>query len=140
MADGFTTDLVAAAQFEIEQRERRYPQLVARGRTELLADFQAWCVILKWLATGVFESLDCGGADGNTRIGWPECQAAAEAAVRTRTAWADGEPDQAQREARQQHRSAIAEIAVRVARRRETIDELNAHFAAQRTKGGRKAA
>lgn len=138
MADA---ELAGAARAEVAYREKKFPLLVANsGLTAEAAtvDYQAWTIIAGWLAGGHFVSLDSGGAGGTTRVGWPECDEAAARAANTLLrsaldAEAQGTDQGTEKAARLWKRQlAVAKIARKVSLRRQSIDDLNAHFQRQR--------
>jgi hypothetical protein len=129
-------DLVAAARFEIESRERHYPALIQSQKMTAEAatvDFQAWHCIAQLLETGTFTSIDAGGADGTTRVGWQECvKAADQACASTAQAIAAAKGDDAKVKRLTARLDALRAIARRVGRMARLVAGINEEFRARR--------
>lgn len=106
-------ELAAAAQREVETRERRYPALVDAGKLDrafAVADLAAWRRIAAWLETG---QVPLGRAPELVRAIWtPLAEAAAEGLRRGDAACRKLPGDRATRE----RRDAVAEIHAMLAR------------------------
>lgn len=125
-------DLVAAARFELESRERNYPALVASGKLtadEATIDFQAWHCIAGFIATGRFQACDAGAVDGLTVVGWALAEAAADRAVaNTAQAQAGAKGDDAKLQRLAGRLEALQLIAARVRRQHALVDSINRRF------------
>lgn len=135
MADG---TLAAFARFELESRQRNYPRSVANGKLpadQATIDFQAWHVITVWLETGRFVSIDAGGVDHRTIIGWAACERAANQALKTTgeaQASALEAGDKAKADRLEARLGGLRLIAAAVAAGRRQIDLLNQALRARR--------
>lgn len=138
-------ELVKAAAFEVEVRERVYPKLVANGKLtadEATIDFQAWTLILDFVDTGQLRSIDTGGVNGRTVVDWVLCEAAAQRALDALTA--DAEAAELAGEAKAarlwERRANVNLILGMVSRRRASVEHINRRIAADRLANGRAAA
>lgn len=139
-------ELVAAARFEVDQRERHYPGMVASKKLtadEATVDFQAWHCILGFLESGQFYSIDAGGVDGRTIVDWALAEAAANRAVtvtRDALAKAVGEEDEAKAQRLEARLEGLRLIARKVSRQHALIASINAEFRARRQSQAQAAA
>jgi hypothetical protein len=129
------TDLASAARSEADRRARKYPALVASEKLsadEATIDYQAWHAIAVWLETGQFRTIDQGGANGATIVGWPEAEAAADRALADVTRKALAATDDAKRDRLNTRGAALRVIAGKVRLHRQLVESINAEFAARR--------
>lgn len=137
-------ELAAVARFEFDRRARKYPALVASGvksAQDATVDFQAWAAIAAWLERGQLPTLDDGGIDRKTWIGWAECEAAAAEAVAA-TAKAINDPETAPEKRPRLHQrlAALDTIHRQLGQHRRAVDWLNREFRALRAPHQDKAA
>lgn len=131
--------LVEAAQRERDRRERRFPAMIRAG--EITAEqasitYQCWVAIAEWLETDRFQSF-AGGAEPERPdapiIRWSELEAAAGDALAKLDAGMAELPPAKITADHHAHRARVACIHRLVKLRRESIDAINAGFAASRT-------
>lgn len=136
MTPRFPPSLVDAAAFERDRRAESYPPLVAARPAEgeqLNADFQAWCAIAEWLATGRSDIIGNWGGIADppvTVIDWPFLEARAAAALdslKGMVAKAEAEPKTtpAEIDALRARADRVFCIHAIVQRRRESLDRTN---------------
>lgn len=139
-----TADLAQAARLERDSRERNYPKSVASGTLtadEATIDFQAWHCIVHFLETGDFRSIDAGGIDERTVVGWAKAQAAADKAVAsTAQALAAAQGDDAKVQRLTARLAQLRAIARAVTSQRGLIEAINRSFRDQRQQQQDKAA
>lgn len=150
------TWLAAAARREANLCVQKLPALVASNKLPAEAaqvTFQAWSIVARWLETGCFESV-MGGAKGDTKVSWAECDLVVQgAAAKLLSAAAAleqpiaGEADDvrrgqliAKRQRLLDRAGEVDAIARRVANGRQLIDSINQGFADRRRDLGLKAA
>jgi hypothetical protein len=142
-------ELVKAAAYEVDQRERHYPRLVKErriGADEATIDFQAWSLILDFVDSGQLRPIEAGGIDGRTVVDWLLCEQVAQRSLEKLTADAEAAAAKGDAKAdRLWHRRAdVAAIARMVTLRRQSIETINKRLRAERLAsqpaGGRKAA
>lgn len=135
-------ELIEAARAERDRRAETFPGKVAMGgdAEALSIEYQAWAAIAEWLETDTFASF-AGGAEPERPdapwIGWPDLEAAALAALSSRTAKLDaleGAPNITPETlgALRQRRSCLNVIHRRLALHRQSIDAINADLRQQR--------
>lgn len=138
------TALAAAARREVASRAKHYPALVAAGKLtadDATIDYQAWHCILGFVESGQFHSIDGGGIDGRTLVGWPRAQAAADRAVaEVARAQADAAGNDAKAERLAARLAQLKLIADMVRRRHALIDSINRRLRADRLANGERRA
>lgn len=106
------TNLATAARFETDERERRYPALVARGKigAQLAEDdTECWHLIARAFETGV-KLEDVMSAHRGPRMAWSDIRAALDRATDSRQRACAHYPDDATLAARRDGVVAISDL------------------------------